>query len=111
MISQRILWDAQHCEFGMPTKLACDREEQFVGSRKAANHIENVQAVVPAVADVEQRERPGLKDAMRKGFSGLERKQFEDLRPQRSRKVWLRDSSSFSFPLEHTSLLVHLFQE
>lgn len=63
----------------MPTKPACDREEQFVGSRKAANHIENVQAVVPAVADVEQRERPGLKDAMRKGLSGLERKQFEDL--------------------------------
>lgn len=94
----------------MFTKLACDREEQFVGSRKAANHIENAQAVVP-VADVEQRERPGLKDAMRKGLSGLERKQFEDLRPQKSCKVWLRDSSSFSFPLEHTSLLVHLFQE
>lgn len=63
------------------------------------------------VADMEQRERPGLKDAMRKGLSGLERKHLEDVRPKKRCKVWLRHSSSFSFPLGHTSLLVHLLQK
>lgn len=67
----------------MLTKLACDRDDQFVGSRKAANHMENIQAIVPAMTDVEQRERPGLKDAMRKDLSDLERKRPEDVRPKK----------------------------
>lgn len=58
---------------------------------------------MPVVADVDQWERPGLEDAMRKDSSGLDRKRFEDVRPKKSCKEWLRDSSSFSFPLGHTT--------
>lgn len=113
--SQRVLRDAQQGEFSLPSlpahQDACGRKA-LCCQQGGSKPYRNIQAVVPALAEVERRERAGLEDAMRKGLLGLQRKRLEDFRPKNTCQVWLwQRVIIFPFSAAADVSALHLYQQ